>query len=101
MSAPRVLMTGPRVERMHNGAFEALGLPATSPVFPTRAAAEVWLRAEMSKMPRARQPQVRPCMCCQREFNSDGAHNRLCDPCRRRGLDLDGSVHSIARRPKK
>lgn len=25
----------------------------------------------------------RPCLCCQREFRSEGAHNRLCDTCRR------------------
>jgi hypothetical protein len=24
----------------------------------------------------------RPCMCCQREFMSQGIHNRLCDRCR-------------------
>lgn len=25
---------------------------------------------------------LRPCLCCRRTFRSQGAHNRLCDPCR-------------------
>lgn len=32
---------------------------------------------------------VRPCLCCRREFQSEGIHNRLCDVCRRAG---DGPV---------
>lgn len=24
----------------------------------------------------------RPCMCCKREFNSEGKHNRLCWQCK-------------------
>lgn len=26
--------------------------------------------------------KVRPCMCCQTRFMSEGIHNRLCDRCR-------------------
>lgn len=29
-------------------------------------------------------PKKRPCMCCGREFASDGPHNRLCGTCRHR-----------------
>ncbi|MEY4591526.1 MAG: hypothetical protein RIR18_421 [Pseudomonadota bacterium] len=29
--------------------------------------------------------QQRNCMCCQKEFMSDGAWNRLCSPCRHKG----------------
>jgi len=25
---------------------------------------------------------VRPCMCCGRDFRSEGIHNRLCGSCR-------------------
>lgn len=25
---------------------------------------------------------TRPCMCCRREFTSEGSHNRLCSFCR-------------------
>lgn len=28
---------------------------------------------------------VRPCLCCQKPFDSEGIHNRLCDTCRRMG----------------
>ncbi len=27
---------------------------------------------------------MRPCMCCQKPFESEGKHNRLCDHCRRK-----------------
>ncbi len=29
------------------------------------------------------QRKVRPCLCCQAKFMSEGIHNRLCDRCRR------------------
>jgi hypothetical protein len=29
---------------------------------------------------------MRPCLCCQTTFNSEGPHNRLCDTCRRQRL---------------
>lgn len=32
----------------------------------------------------------RPCLCCGRAFDSEGAHNRLCDPCR----DAADQVHT-------
>ena len=25
---------------------------------------------------------ARPCMCCRKTFDSAGAHNRLCGPCK-------------------
>lgn len=28
------------------------------------------------------QARVRPCMCCQRPFRSEGFHHRLCNVCR-------------------
>ncbi|PTW99138.1 hypothetical protein [Pararhodobacter aggregans] len=31
----------------------------------------------------------RPCLCCGREFLSDGIHNRMCNPCRGRADPLD------------
>lgn len=30
--------------------------------------------------------KVRKCLCCGREFNSDGPHNRLCGPCRSKSV---------------
>ena len=29
----------------------------------------------------------RPCLCCGAVFESEGAHNRMCGPCRLRGDD--------------
>ena len=31
---------------------------------------------------------VRPCITCRAKFKSQGAHNRMCDPCRKRSMDL-------------
>lgn len=31
----------------------------------------------------------RPCLCCGREFESQGIHNRMCAPCRGRADPLD------------
>lgn len=37
--------------------------------------------------PRHRKPALmRPCLCCQTTFNSEGPHNRLCDTCRRKSF---------------
>lgn len=38
----------------------------------------------------------RPCMCCQRRFQSEGIHNRMCDSCRRQTGEL--IPHGIAPR---
>jgi DNA-directed RNA polymerase specialized sigma24 family protein len=31
-----------------------------------------------------REKTLRSCLCCRRHFLSEGAHNRMCDTCRRR-----------------
>ena len=31
----------------------------------------------------------RPCLCCREVFLSQGAHNRLCNPCRTKSTDQD------------
>lgn len=38
----------------------------------------------------------RPCMCCQKPFQSEGIHNRMCDYCRRQGGEL--VPHGVAPR---
>lgn len=35
------------------------------------------------------QRQPRPCMTCGTSFMSDGAHNRMCNPCRKHAADGD------------
>lgn len=32
--------------------------------------------------------KVRPCLCCQTKFMSEGIHNRLCDRCRQQSGGL-------------
>lgn len=39
---------------------------------------------------------VRPCLCCQGAFQSEGIHNRLCDTCRRGGGEYN--PHAVAPR---
>ena len=39
--------------------------------------------------------RVRPCMCCSKPFPSEGAHNRLCNTCRR----ADGDPMGDSQRP--
>ena len=45
---------------------------------------------------------ARPCLCCQRLFQSEGIHNRLCDICRHKGDDrLPCGVASATRGGRK
>lgn len=81
--------SGPRVVRLHSGSFEVVGLTVNSPEFPTRAKGEIWLQAELAKLPAAAQPKERPCMCCRQMFVSEGKHNRLCGACRLRASQDD------------
>lgn len=74
---------GPAVRRL-NDDFEVVGLPVTSPTFPSRRQAERWLEAEIAKLPIRLQPKERLCLCCRTAFRSDGPHHRLCGTCRLR-----------------
>lgn len=47
-------------------------------------AASVVGRRQKEDDERARKT-VRPCLHCGNDFQSEGIHNRLCDPCRRLG----------------
>lgn len=40
----------------------------------------------------------RKCLCCGRQFNSEGIHNRLCDPCRRTPDHLGEAVRPVLAR---
>lgn len=70
--------------------FYIVGLPksvASPGIFETRRAAEVWLKGKAHLLEQIAQEtrQIRACMCCRTSFESQGPHNRLCDPCRKRG----------------
>lgn len=53
--------------------------------FPDRAGAE---RARDDIRAR-KQRRLRPCLCCGKQFTSEGSHNRLCQPCRQ---SADGTI---------
>lgn len=74
--------TGPRVERLEFQAYQVLGLRDLSPRFSTRAEAEGWLEDQLERIGPARQPRQRRCLRCGHAFQSEGFHNRMCDPCR-------------------
>ena len=38
----------------------------------------------------ASRQRTRACLCCGRAFESEGAHNRMCVPCRGRASRLGG-----------
>ncbi len=92
--------TGPRVERLSQARFHVLGLRELSPEFSNRAEAEKWLRAQLAALPEAQRPRLRPCLCCRRVFESEGIHNRLCNPCRASGRSpaLAGSIDGAGRK---
>jgi hypothetical protein len=52
------------------------------------------MAAEASAKARRRE---RACLCCQEPFLSDGAHNRLCNACRRKEAGDDPVRHYITR----
>lgn len=50
-----------------------------SRVFPIEASAT----GAMTRAIRDSGLKTRPCLCCRKDFRSEGAHNRLCEYCRR------------------
>lgn len=47
-----------------------------------RQQSSVYRRLQSLGFANASKTQKRNCMCCKREFNSVGPHNRLCNKCR-------------------
>ena len=84
--------TGVRVEKSHNHRYvEVVGLDVASPLFKTRAEAEIWMRKQLALLPSNRQAQERPCITCGKTFESEGAHNRMCNVCRCAARDDTGN----------
>ncbi len=55
--------------------------------YPTlQKAAQICGIKQSEELRRARMV-VRPCLCCGTPFDSEGAHNRMCNLCRKRGSD--------------
>ena len=98
----------PVVRENKNGRVYVIGLPAgvaRPGGFGTRFEARAWLAAQADALAAAQQIEVdalggriRPCMCCQENFRSEGPHNRLCNSCRNRAShEAEPSVFSFGR----
>jgi hypothetical protein len=55
---------------------------AVSCIIKGQDQAQMCLDAKQAAYDLKRKRIARPCMCCKRQFASEGIHNRLCDPCR-------------------
>lgn len=90
----------PVIREDKNGRVYIIGLPMgfrRPGAFDARRDAKAWLAARAEQLAQfhgeesaqsrrqVSRRQVRACMCCRSSFESQGPHNRLCDPCRRRG----------------
>lgn len=87
MKCPQPRDSGPRIERIASGEFQAMGIPELSPRFRTRAEGEEWLRKHIAALPAALRPRERACLRCGGAFLSEGFHNRMCPRCRSRASD--------------
>jgi recombinational DNA repair protein RecR len=52
----------------------------------------------MERMLREAARVTRPCITCGRAFKSDGAHNRMCNPCRQTHRDTARPYNTVAPR---
>jgi hypothetical protein len=57
--------------------------------YPSAAQASAICGTRMATEARKARLVTRPCLCCGASFESEGAHNRMCTLCRRKGSDLD------------
>ncbi|MDB5658349.1 MAG: hypothetical protein JWS10_964 [Cypionkella sp.] len=99
LSVPRP--KGPRIERCGGKDFHAIGIVETSPLFKSRPEGEIWLRKHLSGVPEAKRPQSRWCMCCHKEFQSEGFHHRMCGGCRYSSGGTDTGAYRLIRPSKR
>ena len=67
---------------------DALGIPLW--------AAEKWYHRHVAPKPML---NPRPCMCCRKEFDSEGNHNRLCCDCKsKRSINPYEVITGVSRR---
>ena len=50
---------------------------------------------KVAKPRKAPEGQQRKCLCCEHTFWSEGAHNRLCNLCRRRSDSPFDTAHNV------
>ncbi len=69
----------------------------------SKTMAEQWCDQKQTARDAAAKRKRRPCLCCKREFDSEGVHNRLCNSCRTRASNDEaapfsfGSIHGRKR----
>ena len=56
--------------------------------FNSLSTAQTRLDSLVAKAEAKEKRKVRPCLCCQTAFPSEGIHNRLCDRCRQQSGGL-------------
>jgi hypothetical protein len=81
----------PHVRPRWDGRYIVANVDGQSPVFASFGAADRWLSKYLSGQEGGGKYRMRPCMCCTEVFPSEGAHNRLCDSCRRKDDALGAS----------
>ncbi|MCE6959654.1 GcrA family cell cycle regulator [Cereibacter sphaeroides] len=80
---------GERIGRREN----AVAIKASRLKLPPKAVAQVQLAlGRTSRRPGAK---VRPCLCCQRQFFSEGPGNRICDTCKSSRGWGEGNEYSV------
>lgn len=84
---PRPPLTVRCLARRSYMVFDAAGA-AVSQEYWTKADAE----AAKDRLNRAAQMKNRPCICCRKNFLSEGAHNRMCSACRHGNSELHQEV---------
>lgn len=68
-----------------------------SPVVRSQDAAMDWLDRRIA----AQKPQRRPCLSCDKSFESAGIHDRLCPECGRASGALNGGSFTAPAVPKR
>ncbi len=90
------------VLRVMSGDFEVTSIPARIDCpssFRTRKKAEDWLADHLPALNDAG-VKLRRCLCCQGQFLSLGAHNRMCQACRR-AVSAEGVPASFSYRNRR
>jgi hypothetical protein len=89
MSKPTVPVFGVRRSASNEGWVAVNGEGRqVSESFGSRSQAEAWSLAAQKAADLKAKRGPRACMCCGKQFASQGIHNRLCNPCRGRDEGL-------------
>ena len=86
-------LSNAQIGKMIGRRENAVAIKASRLKLPPKALAKLHLETDRtSRRPGAK---VRPCLCCQRQFYSEGAHNRICDICKSSKGFGEGDAYSV------